>query len=308
VAYPRAVEAAIGLRGIWPALLTPLTPDLKVDLASLARHARGLVDAGCAGVTPFGTTGEGPSFSVAERKAAVEALAREIPAQQILVSTSCASLEDVVDLTRHAVALGAWGCLMMPPFFHKNVSDQGVVEAYAYVIDRVADARLRLVLYHIPQLSGVPLTQGVIAKLLDRYPQTIVALKDSGCDLATSLGFADAFTGRIGVHVGNEADLPALARRGSAGAVSGIANFLPRLVRRLVEQPDAAQAELAAVKRVIELATSYPLTAAMKGIMAIVSGDERWRAVRPPLVPLQKNELETLRRGWLSIDPGRNVQ
>lgn len=233
---------------------------------------------------------------------------REIPARQILVSTSCASIEDVVELTRHALGLGAWGCLMMPPFFHKNVSDQGVVESYAYVIDRVADTRLRLVLYHIPQLSRVPLTQGVIAKLLDRYPQTIVALKDSGCDLATSLGFADAFMGRIGVHVGNEADLPALARRGSAGAVSGIANFLPLLVRRLVEQPDAAEAELAAVKRVIELATSYPLTAAMKGIMAIVSRDERWRTVRPPLVTLQKNDLETLRRGWLSIDQGRNVQ
>lgn len=257
-------------------------------------------------MAPFGTTGEGPSFSVEERKQAVEALAKEIAPRQILVSTSCASLADVVDLTRHAVGLGAWGCLMMPPFFHKGLSDQGVVDAYAYVIDRVANARL--VLYHLPQLSGVPLTHGVIARLLERYPRTIVALKDSGCDLAASLAFADAFMGRIGVHVGNEADLPALARRGSAGAVSGIANFLPQLVRRLVERPDAAQAELAAVKQVIELATSYPLTAAMKGIMAVVSGEERWLAVRPPLVALQKHELEALRRRWLSIDLGRGVQ
>jgi 4-hydroxy-tetrahydrodipicolinate synthase len=197
---------------------------------------------------------------------------------------------------------------MMPPFFHKGVSEQGVVDAYAYVIERVADPRLRIVLYHLPQLSGVPLTHGVIAKLLERYPQTIVALKDSGCDLPTSLAFADAFMGRIGVHVGNEADLPALARRGSMGAVSGVANFLPRLVGRLVERPDAAGAELAAVKDVIALATSYPLTAAMKGIMASVSGDERWLAVRPPLVALQNNELEALRRRWLSIGLGRDVQ
>jgi 4-hydroxy-tetrahydrodipicolinate synthase len=296
------------LRGIWPALLSPLTPDLKVDLRTLERHARALLDAGCAGVTPFGTTGEGPSFSVEERKEAVEALAKAIAPQKILVSTSCASLEDVVALTRHAVGLGAWGCLMMPPFFQKDVSEVGVVDAYAYVIDRVSDPRLRLVLYHLPQLSGVALTRGVIAKLLDRYPQTIVALKDSGGDLATSLAFADAFIERIGVHVGNEADLPALARRGSAGAVSGIANFMPRLVQRLVERPDDAGAELATVKRVIRAAMSYPLTAAMKGIMAIVSGEERWLAVRPPLVALQKNELAELRERWFSINGGRDIQ
>lgn len=300
--------AAAGLRGIWPALLTPLTPDLKVDLRTLARHARSLLEAGCAGVTPFGTTGEGPSFSVEERKQAVEALARGIPGQQILVSTSCASLEDVVALTRHAVGLGAWGCLMMPPFFQKGVSERGVVDAYAYVIDRVSDPRLRVVLYHIPQVSGVPLSPGVIAKLLDRYPQTIVALKDSGCELATSLAFADEFMGRIGVHVGNEADLPALARRGSAGAVSGVANFMPRLVRRLVERPEAADADLGVVKRVIEVATSYPLTAAMKGIMAIVSGEERWLAVRPPLAALERSELEALRERWFSIDKGGDIQ
>jgi len=296
--------STVGLRGIWPALLTPLTADLRVESRLFAAHARELLDRGCAGVTPFGTTGEGPSFSVAERKAGVEALAREIPPARILVSTSCASLEDVVELTRHAVSLGAWGSLLMPPFFQKQVSEQGVIDAYAYVIDRVPG--IRLVLYHLPQLSGVPLTHGVIAALLDRYPGVIVALKDSGCDLATSLRFADAFLGRIGVHVGNEADLTALGRRGSAGAVSGLANFLPGLVRRLVERPDAAEAELAAVKRVIELATSYPLTAALKGMMAIVSGEDAWLRVRPPLVRLREDEFEALRRRWLSIDLGRN--
>jgi 4-hydroxy-tetrahydrodipicolinate synthase len=301
------VQASTGrLRGIWPALLTPLRSDLRIESRMFAAHARRLLDAGCAGVTPFGTTGEGPSFSVAERIAGADAIAREIAPERILVSTSCASLEDVVELTRHAVSLGAWGCLLMPPFFHKQVSEQGVIDAYATVIDRVPD--VRLMLYHLPQLSGVPLTHGVIATLLDRYPGTIVGLKDSGCELATSLGFAEAFMDRMGVHVGNEADLTALGRRGSAGAVSGIANFLPALVRRLVERPDDAEAELAAVKRVIELATSYPLTAALKGIMALVSGDKGWLGVRPPLVRLRENEFEALRKRWLSIDLGRTVQ
>ena len=185
---------------------------------------------------------------------------------------------------------------MMPPFFHKDVSDRGVVDAYAYVMDRVADARLRLVLYHIPQVSGVALSQGAIATLLERYPQTIVALKDSGCDIGASLEFATAFMPRIGVHVGNEADLPALARRGSAGAVSGIANFLPGLVQGLVAGREGK--ELETVKKVIALATSYPLTAAMKGIMAIESGDEGWLRVRPPLVALGAADFAELRKKW----------
>jgi 4-hydroxy-tetrahydrodipicolinate synthase len=292
-----------GLRGIWPALLTPLTEGLEIDFDRLARHARALIEAGCAGVTPFGTTGEGPSFSVDERRAGVEALARGgIAPQRILVSTSCASLSDVVALTRHAVELGVWGCLMMPPFFHKGVSEQGVVDAYAYVIERVADSRLRLVLYHIPQVSGVLLSPNVIEILLEKYPHTIVAIKDSGCELKTSLAFADAFLPRIGVHVGNEPDLPALAKRGSAGAVSGLANFAPGLVRRLVEGP--AEADLATVRTILEVATAYPLTAAMKGIMAILSGDEGWLRVRPPLVALEKSELDELRGKWSEIDRG----
>jgi 4-hydroxy-tetrahydrodipicolinate synthase len=296
-------SAHAGLRGIWPALLTPLSEELDVDLDRLVRHARSLIEAGCAGVTPFGTTGEGPSFSVAERRAAVEALARAgIAPGRILVSTSCASLADVVELTRHALDIGAWGCLMMPPFFHKAVSDRGVVDAYAYVIDRVADARLRFVLYHIPQVSGVALSRNVIEILLGKYPSTIVALKDSGCDLKTSLAFADAFMPRIGVHVGHEPDLPALAKRGSAGAVSGLANFAPRLLQRLVERPDAA--DLATVRRILEVATSYPLTAAMKGIMAILGGDQGWLRVRPPLVPLGESELEELGRKWIETHRG----
>jgi 4-hydroxy-tetrahydrodipicolinate synthase len=296
-------DAHGGLRGIWPALLTPLSEELDVDLDRLVRHARALIEAGCAGVTPFGTTGEGPSFSVAERRTAVEALARDgIAPGRILVSTSCASLSDVLELTQHAVDIGAWGCLMMPPFFHKGVSDRGIVDAYAYVIDRVADARLRLVLYHIPQVSGIALSRNVIETLLEKYPTTIVGLKDSGGDLKTSLAFADAFMPRIGVHVGHEPDLPALAKRGSAGAVSGLANFAPRLVQRLVERP--AQGDLATVRRIVELASSYPLTAAMKGIMAILSGDQGWLRVRAPLVPLGKSELDELRGKWIETNRG----
>ncbi len=294
------------LPGIWPALLTPLQDDLTIDHARFAAHARALLAAGCGGVTPFGTTGEGPSFSVAERIAAVDALvAGGVPGDRILVSTSCAALPDTLALTRHALAVGAWGVLMLPPFFLKGVSDQGIVDAYAWVIDNIgdhsgdqaADPRLRVMLYHIPQVAGLGLSHSVIAELLRRYPGTIVGIKDSAGDLAHALALADAFMPGLTVHVGHEPDLPALGRRGSTGAVSGLANFMPRTVRRLVLQPDdpATSAALARIERLLAVLGGYALIPALKGVMAALHGDETWLRVRPPLVALDGDGLARLR-------------
>ena len=299
---------AAALRGIWPALLTPLAEDLGMDHVRFAAHSRSLLAAGCGGVTPFGTTGEGPSFSLAERRDAVDALVTNgVPARQILVSVSCAALPETLELTRHALSIGAHGCLMMPPFFLKGVSDQGVIDAYRYVIDRAADARLKLYLYHIPQVSGVGLTQAVIAALRRSYPQTIVGIKDSGCELQESLALAKAFMPGLTVYVGNEPDLPELGRRGSTGAVSGLANFMPRLVDRLVMQPDApgTAQDLARVKRLLALLGGYSLTPALKGIMAVLTGERTWLRVRPPLVALTDEAFAALEREIraFGIDP-----
>lgn len=296
------------LRGIWPALLTPLTAQRAIDHACFGRHAARLIATGCGGVTPFGTTGEGPSFSVDERRAAVEALvAGGVPAARILVSTSCAALPDTLALTRHALALGAHGCLMLPPFFLKGVPDEGIVDAYRWVIDGAADARLKLYLYHIPQVSGVGLSHGVIETLKRLYPQTIVGIKDSAGDRAHSLALADAFMPELAIYVGHEPDLPALARRGSPGAVSGLANFMPRVVNRLVAQPDQPRtaADLARVEQLLARLGGYALVPALKAIMAITSGDPAWLNVRPPLVALTPAQQSALERELsdLRLDP-----
>lgn len=284
-------------QGIWPALLTPLTTDLAIDIPAFARHSNSLLDAGCMGVTPFGTTGEGPSFSVAERISAVDGLiAGGVPASRILVSTSCAALPDTVVLTRHAVQAGTRACLLLPPFFLKGVPDQGVIDAYSWVIDQVNDPRLRIVLYHIPQVSGVPLSHHVIKTLIQRYPQTIIGVKDSGCQRDTSLSFAKAFMPPLEVWVGNEPDLQVMAAQGSVGAVSGVGNVLPHLLQRLVAQhdgPDAAR-DLQRVQDFIAILGGYGMTAAFKGIMSILTGEQSWRRVRPPLVALDDSEYARL--------------
>jgi 4-hydroxy-tetrahydrodipicolinate synthase len=299
---------APGLPGIWPALMTPLSADGAIDHARFAAHAKALLAAGCGGVTPFGTTGEGPSFSAAERRAAVDALiAGGVPAARILVSVSCAALPDTIALTRHAQDVGAWGALLMPPFFFKGVSDAGIVDALAQVIDAGADRPLRVVLYHIPQVAAVALSHTVIAEMLRRYPRNIVAIKDSQCDRAHSLALAEAFMPPLGVHVGNELDLPALAARGSRGAVSGLANFMPRVVHRLATEPDAARTatDHARVERLLTWLGGYALIPALKAVMAAQTGDAAWLRVRAPLVALDADRFKTFSRelAALGLDP-----
>jgi 4-hydroxy-tetrahydrodipicolinate synthase len=285
------------LHGIWPALLTPLSADGRIDHPRWVAHARALLDAGCGGLTPFGTTGEGPSFTVEERRDAIDALiAGGIPGERLLVSTSCAALPDTLALTRHAVSVGAFGVLMLPPFFLKGVSDAGIVACYRQVIDGTADAGLRLMLYHIPQVAGVGLSHAVIAELMRRYPDTIIGIKDSQCERAHSVGLVEAFMPALMVHVGHEPDLPELGRLGSTGAVSGLANFIPRLVHRLVSAPDApgTAADLARVKALLADLGGYALIPALKGVMAARSGDKGWLRVRAPLLPLTEAQLERL--------------
>jgi 4-hydroxy-tetrahydrodipicolinate synthase len=285
----QTINARNGFHGIWPAMLTPLDEALNIDHAKLATHAHSLLGAGCGGVTIFGTTGEGPSFSLRERKEALEQLiARGFPADRIMVSTSCAALVETTELTQHAVDLGVHGCLVLPPFFFKGVSDEGIVNGYAQVIDDVNRSNWRLYLYHIPQVIGVSLTHEVIRQLVSRYPQIIVGIKDSACDQAHSVALAKAFMPPLTVYVGFEPDLTTMGPLGSTGAISGLANFMPRVVHRMVlssTDPQTAQ-DAKRIQGILELLKPHSLMPALKGVMAALSHDSSWLRVRSPLVAM----------------------
>jgi 4-hydroxy-tetrahydrodipicolinate synthase len=294
---PQASASPAAFRGIWPALLTPLNADLSIAHTKFAAHCKSLIARGCPGVTAFGTTGEGPSFSMTERKEAIDQLIRNgIPAAQIMVSTSCAALPETLELTRHAVNAGVHGCLMLPPFFLKGVSDQGVIDCYRYVLDRLTDDRLKLYLYHIPQVTGVSLSHHVIATLKQMYPKTILGIKDSACDTTHSVNLAEAFMKDLTVYVGFEPDLPEMGRRGSTGAISGLANFMPRVVDRLVMHPNALSVPVDR-ERVVQLIAalgSFSLMPALKGIQATLTGDASWLRVRAPLIAMNSAEMAAI--------------
>ena len=293
---PRAMTER--LRGVWCATLTPLASDGRPDHARLAAHVRRIFAAGVDGVALFGTTGEGQSFSAEERRAGLEALiAAGIDPARILAGTGCAALPETIELTRHAVECGCAGALVLPPFFFKDVTADGVYASFARIADGVGDERLRLYLYHIPQVSGVGIAHEAIARLVQAYPTLIAGVKDSEGNLEHALGLIAAFP-RLAIFVGFEPHLPAMLAAGGAGTICGIANLYPRLIRRLFDRAADAghRDELAAVERFIAALDGYPLFAAFKALLAELTRDLAWSAVRPPLVPLDIRE----RKAWLA--------
>jgi 4-hydroxy-tetrahydrodipicolinate synthase len=286
------------LRGVWCATLTPVGPDDGVDHGRLVEHVRRLLASGVDGIALFGTTGEGQSFSAGERRAGLEALlAAGIDPRRVLAGTGCAALPETVELTRHAVACGCAGALVLPPFFFKDIGADGIYASFARIADDVGDERLRLYLYHIPQVSGVAIPDAAIARLVEAYPSTIAGVKDSQCNLEHSLGLLAAFP-QLSIFVGFEPHLPAAMAAGGAGTICGIANLYPRLIRRLFDRAldPAHRNDLAVVERFIAALEAYPLFPAFKALQAELTGDPAWNALRFPLVPLDAKT----RAGWLA--------
>jgi hypothetical protein len=183
-------------RGVFCAALTPVAEDLSPDHARFTAHCRRLLEEGCDGIALLGTTGEANSFSSAERQGLLEAtVAAGIAPDRLLPSTGVAALTETVALTRHALSLGVTTVVMLPPFYYKGITEDGLFAAYAEVAERVADPRLRIVLYHIPQMSAVPIPFPVIARLREAYPGTFTGIKDSAGDLSHMEALVERFPG-----------------------------------------------------------------------------------------------------------------
>ena len=298
------------LQGLWCATLSPLDKRGAFDAARLANHAQRLFAAGVDGIAPFGTTGEGQSFSVAERRAGLDALiAAGIAPRRMLAATGCAALPDAIELTRHALAAGCAGALVLPPFFFKDVTDEGIYAAYAALIDGVGDNRLRLYLYHIPQVSGVGLSVAMVSRLAAAYPAVVAGVKDSSGSFDNSRELVAALP-QLSIFVGHEPHLPALRKLGGAGTICGIANLYPRLMRRLYDSSldSSPGGELPLIESVIAALMRFPIFGALKSLQAELSGDASWRALRPPLLPLSAADAGALNRAVAAagIVPGRD--
>jgi 4-hydroxy-tetrahydrodipicolinate synthase len=292
------------VRGLWCAMLTPLAKDGGADHARLAAHARWLFAQGVDGVAPFGTTGEGQSFSMAERAAGLSGLlAAGIPATRVVAATGCTAL---AALTRQGVQSGCAACLVLPPFFFRDVSDEGLFVWYARLIEAVGDSRLRVLLYHIPQVTGVPISVDLVARLAAAFPGIIAGVKDSAGEWANTAALL-ARVPRLAILVGHEPHLPRALRAGGAGTICGVANVYPALVRALFA-PGVTPADEQRIATFIEIAFRQPFLPAFKSIVAARTRDPAWLALCPPQLPLDEGRrrslLAALDQAGLPTGPG----
>ncbi len=266
--------------------ITPFAEDLTVDHDRFVRHARRLISQGADGLAPFGTTSEATSMTLAERRAALGALIdADIPASALIPGTGCAAVGDTIELSRHATDLGCRGVLMLPPFYYKGVPEEGVFAAYAQAIEAVGEG-IRVYLYHIPQMSGVPITLPLIERLVQAYPQSIVGLKDSSGSWDNTRAVIDAFP-ELDVYSASESFIPQNVAAGGAGCISASLNVNPGGIRRLVDalgtaEEDALLEQVSSVRTIFE---GLPLIPSIKAAVALQHDDPAFARVRPPFVP-----------------------
>lgn len=270
--------------------ITPFADDGNLDTKRFITHARALLQNGAHGLAPFGTTSEATSLSQSERMTALEALIKaDISPTQLIPGTGCTSVGDTVTLSTHATKLGCRGVLMLPPYYYKGVSDEGVYDFYARVIDGVIATApgLRIYLYHIPQFSGVPITLHLIDRLLADYPDVIVGLKDSSGSWDNTKSVIKEFP-MLDTYSASESLIPENVAAGGAGCISATANVNSAGIRRLIDGlGSTTEADLhAQVGNVRKIFEGLPLIPAIKAAVALQYEDPTFANVRPPFVTL----------------------
>jgi 4-hydroxy-tetrahydrodipicolinate synthase len=287
------MSSAPRINGILSPVVTPFNRDLSPDASRFIAHCKWLISQNC-GLAVFGTNSEANSLSVNERIALLDSLlAADVDPARMMPGTGCCALTDTVRLTEHAVKAGCAGVLMLPPFYYKDVSEDGLFRSFAEVVERVGDSRLRIYLYHIPPVAVVGITARLVERLLKAYPMAIAGMKDSSGDWNNTKTFLDAFAKQgFDVFVGSESFLLANMRNHGAGCISATANVNPAPIDKLYREwrngdaPDQ-QEQLNAVRKATG---QYVMIPALKAVIAHYAKDPAWATVRPPLVPLTADQ------------------
>jgi 4-hydroxy-tetrahydrodipicolinate synthase len=285
------------MHGVLSPVITPFDADLNPDADKFIAQCRWLIENNV-GLAVFGTNSEGNSMSTEEKIVLLEKLVEAgLPPERMMPGTGCCALPDTLALTKRAVELGCAGTLMLPPFYYKGPSDDGLYRSFAEVIERLGDSRLRVYLYHIPPIAQVSITMGVIERLLKDYPGTVVGIKDSSGDWNNTKTMLDAFKGeKFNIFPGSETFLLQGLRHGGAGCISATANVNPKAIADLAatwrqDDADEQQANLDTVRSIFQ---GYVMIPAMKAAVAHYANSPLWRQVRPPLDAFDDNQSRDL--------------
>ncbi len=283
--------------GVNAAALTAMRADLSVDLDLMAAHCRWLLANGCNGLGILGTTGEANSLGVSERIAVMHGIAeRGIPARKLLPGCGTTAIPDTVLVTETAIELGCPGVLLLPPFFYKCPSEDGLYAYFSEVIQRT-QGRAKIYLYHFPAQSAVPITTGLVARLLKAYPGTVKGVKDSSGDFANTKSYVDAFAADgFEVYCGDDGALHKLLNAGGAGCITAASNVGSAINAQVYANWDSklgeeAQTTLSAIRKAV---TSAALIPGLKSLVARYTGNPAWTNMRPPHTRLSAEAESTL--------------
>tara|TARA_R110000751_G_scaffold270494_1_gene370261 strand:- start:701 stop:1636 length:936 start_codon:yes stop_codon:yes gene_type:complete len=286
-------------KNVWSPVMTPFMPDLSTDDQRFVQHCQWLLENNV-GLAIFGTNSEANSLPLAEKQRLIGLLIDSgIQGADLMPGTGSCTLEDTVSLTRTAVEAGCAGVLMLPPFYYKGVSDEGLFNYFSQIVERVNDSRLRIYLYHIPSVAQVPLSIELIERLRHHYPDVFVGIKDSGGDWTFTKALIERFSSeKFEVYAGSERFLLDTLRAGGAGCISATANVNPQAIAALgfTWQNNDADDQQQALNRVRSVFEGFPMIPAMKSAKARATGYEGWRFVRPPLVALNDTAADTLQK------------
>ena len=282
--------------GVLTPVIMPYKTDYSPDADRLIKQCKWMLSQSV-GLAIFGTNSEGNSLSTDEKIELMDRLVDAgIDTNKMMPGTGCCALTETVKLTAHAISLGCGGVLMLPPFFYKNVSDEGLYATYAEVIQRVGSSNLKIYLYHIPPVANVEISQDLIERLVRNYPSTVVGIKDSSGDWNNTKAMLERQWDDFRVFVGSETFLLANMQNGGSGCISATANVNPAAIYELFanwqsEKADDLQAELNDVRNTF---SKFPLIPALKQCVAHYAEDPDWARLRPPLLSLSSSQNSDL--------------
>jgi 4-hydroxy-tetrahydrodipicolinate synthase len=296
------------LSGIYAAAITPLHRDYSPDIEAIPGFLKFLADRGCQGALLLGTTGEGPSFAAHERlaifKAAQEAR-RTLPGFRLLGGTGTPSLEETIYLTKAAFETGLDGVVVLPPYYYRSASNDGLFEWFSKVIQRAVPDGGAFLGYHFPKMSGVPLSLELLARLKDTFNDRFAGLKDSSGDPVHVQRLKETFGNELVILNGNDSLLSLAMEAGGSGAITALANLLSPDLRRVWEavpgsqEQKQAQARLNTARAVMD--RYQPAPSILKALLARRHSFPLW-TVRPPLLPLDPETADRAAREFAQLD------
>jgi len=286
--------------GVFAAAITPLLTDGKLDTEGLPVYLNFLAQQGCHGALLLGTTGEGPSFSSEQREVILKtalSVRQAHPDFHLLAGTGTPSLEESIALTKMAFSLGYDGVVVLPPYYYRGANEEGLSQWFEQLIQRAVPADGKLLLYHIPPMSGISLSLSFIRKMKEKYPAKFWGLKDSSGEENFCRQLGEHFGKDLAVFNGKDNLFPLALKHQASGCITAGANLFASLLRRTWEayqQGDGQTFEQ--LSQILHHARPVidqfpPASALIKGLLPRLAQFPRWKT-ELPLLPLSEATLD----------------